>query len=240
MTTCPKCGAEVTEEDNFCPECGFNLKMSEKSETTNGGSKMKKLGIIIGILVIVGIILVIPVQTTETYYVTETYYEKESYIVTEKHEQTLLDTHNKYHDKEIAVIAGSINMIPILIDISGKDRPEVSGTISCRWISTSEEAPRNDIIFFVTDSLGRDYYRPSTLPNNYWSFMFIPDHSDTYYFYLDNTFDSSTDKGCTITVKMSWEEKVTKYKQIPKERKVKKQRIVSKSVYQVIIDKISR
>lgn len=92
----------------FCPECGFNLKTSEKSETTNGGSKMKKLGIIIGILVIIGIILVIPVQTKETYYEKEPYTVEEPYTVTEDHSETLIDD-------TYTVSAGYYKAIPIYI-----------------------------------------------------------------------------------------------------------------------------
>ena len=211
MTACPKCGAEVTEEDNFCPECGFNLKTSEKSETTNGGSKMKKLGIIIGILIALCGVLVFPISTTETYTT------KEPYTTIEHRSESLLDD-------TYTIPAGEYKVIPIYIDISGKDHILVSGVV--------RETAGYDIKFYVIDSLSsKYYYGPYRLSKR--KFGFVPDHTDTYYFYLDNTYSLFTNKVPRITITMSWEEKVTKY------REVQKQRTVSKPIYQIIIDKIS-
>jgi len=54
MPFCPKCGAEVKDEDFFCSKCGSNLKETETKpeKSKEPGSRFPRKGIAIGVLLI--------------------------------------------------------------------------------------------------------------------------------------------------------------------------------------------
>lgn len=54
MVYCPKCGAYITDKDNFCPNCGNNLKQQQEvviEKVTTIVKKTSWLSIVITIII---------------------------------------------------------------------------------------------------------------------------------------------------------------------------------------------
>ncbi len=144
---------------------------------------------------------------------TETYWEKIPYKATQREIQILIN------DKP-TVKPGYYLYYKCYIDISHKENNIVAGSIV--------ETSGNDINFYVFDQKGFNAWRngESVQPYVYakrvesYTFSFVPDHTDYYYFVLDNTYSLFTNKVPEIKVIWSYNTTTTKYKDVQKTRKV--------------------
>ncbi len=230
---CPKCGKEVKEGDLFCEDCGAKLeyennkplKSDESIQENNedksvvGKKGIKKIGIIVGILIIIGIILIIPVTTTLSYTIKEPYIAKQYYLVQQPYTVTVKHSTTLISDSTYTVPARKYEVIPVYIDTSGKSNILVSGYIKA--------TTGLNIDFYIKDRLLNNYvYGPVKV--TYRSFGFVPDNSGYYDFYLDNTYSIFTNKLPEISATMSWENTVTKYREVNKYKLVTKYGLVTK------------
>lgn len=114
MTKCKKCGAKLTEDDLFCPECGAKTRHEKKQEKSKekvkhehdvaefklSKKKIMILSVIIGLLVIASVIIFavpFPYQATQQYSENVPYDAQESYTEKEPHNnQECSDREAKY------------------------------------------------------------------------------------------------------------------------------------------------
>lgn len=114
------------------------------------------------------------------------------------------------------VPAGKYLYYYVYIDISGKENNKVCGTIT--------ETAGYDINFYVFDQKGFNAWKEkisapayvSAARVNNYSYCFAPDHSDYYYFVLDNTYSWFTNKVPQITASWTYQ---TTYMKIVNETK---------------------
>jgi len=183
----------------------------------------------VGVLVIFLVALFLPIipvtyEVTEPQQKTETYWEKEPYQVTKTYYNVLID------DKP-TVSAGKYTYYRIYIDISGKQRNIVSGNIV--------ETAGYDINFYVFDQKGYNAWTGGSSATAYvsaeriksYSYSFAPDHSDYYFFVLDNRYSWFTNKVPQITATWSYEATTTEYRDVQKTRTITEYVKVSKIKY---------
>lgn len=185
--------------------------------------------IVVVVIVILGVVFLplIPVtysvqepkERTETYWEkeprqrTETYWEKEPYQVTKAESSTLIS------DKP-TVSAGQARYLRIYIDISGKDRNVIYGSVV--------ETAGYDINFYVFDQKGFNAWQDGRSAAAYvsaqrirtYDYSFVPDHSDYYFFVLDNRYSWFTNKVPSITATWNYQVIVTEYRDVQKTRTV--------------------
>lgn len=148
-----------------------------------------------------------PVEKTETYWV------KVPYKVTKRETQILIN------DKP-TVKPGYYGYYKCYIDTSHKEDNIVAGSIV--------ETSGNDINFYVFDQKDFNAWRNGENVQPYvyakrvksYTFSFVPDHTDYYYFVLDNRYSWFTNKVPEIKVTWSYNTTTTKYKDVQKTRKV--------------------
>lgn len=187
----------------------------------------KHVGVaVVVIFLIVFFLPIIPVtyEVTEPRERIETYWEKEPYQVTITETQLLID------DKP-TVPAGWYVYYVIYIDVSGKKENIVSGEVV--------ETAGYDINFYVFDQKGFNAWKEGRLAPAYVSaeriesyiYSFIPDHSDYYYFVLDNRYSWFTNKVPKITASWSYQITITEYRDVQKTRTVTEYVKVTKTKY---------
>jgi hypothetical protein len=160
-----------------------------------------------------------PYETTKTYETakpyqrTETYWEKEPFQVTKAESVTIVN------DKP-TVPAGKYTYLKVYIDVSGKDRNIISGNVI--------ETAGYDINFYVFDQKGFNAWAEGKTALAYvsaertksYSFSFVPDHTDYYYFVLDNRYSWFTNKVPQITASWNYQITTTEYRDIQKTRTI--------------------
>ncbi len=194
-------------------------------------AKPKPYKKLVGVAVVVIFLLVlflpiIPVtyEVTEPRQKTETYWEKEPYQVTKTHSEALID------DKP-TVPAGKSVYYSIYIDISRKEKNIVSGEVV--------ETAGYDINFYVLDQVNYNAWKEgrwavayvSVERINSYSYSFVPDHSDYYYFVLDNTYSLFTNKVPQITATWNYQTTITEYRDVQKTRTITEYIKVTKTKY---------
>jgi|TARA_B100001971_G_C18234090_1_gene565919 hypothetical protein len=221
---CPKCGASITKDDAFCPECGSKAdfekieKKSKKHEEKEPhhkatSNKWVKPVSIIGIILIVGVIFIfaipLPYYPTEVYSISEpytaseTYYEEDSYQDTEC--EWKYPSYNK--DQEMEWVGERIKVI-------------------CTITNFEDEAVSFSYTLWTGENSGDtdDDYGPRSVTVG-------PGQTVTKDSLLDNgpgghygcSVSASQIKECHLTTKFKSVPKqrtVTKYKNVDKERKV--------------------
>jgi len=158
---------------------------------------------------------------------TETYLEKVPYKVTERESQILIN------DKP-TVKAGYYIYYKCYIDVSQKEDNIVSGSIN--------ETSGNDINFYVFDQKDFNAWKNGQAVSPYvyakrvksYTFSFVPDHTDYYYFVLDNGYSIFTNKVPEIVVVWNYKITTTKYKDVQKTRKVTVYKDVTVTEYKYI------
>jgi hypothetical protein len=103
---------------------------------------------------------------------------------------------------------------PVYIDVSGKSGNVVSGSVV--------ETAGYDIRFYVFDQKGFNAWKNGYSSQPYvdsgritsYSFSLVPDHSDYYYFVLDNSYSWFTNKVPQITATWNYQETVTEYRTV--------------------------
>jgi len=171
---------------------------------------------IVATVVIVSIIILFLLPVVPVSYTV-----KEPYEVTKRESQTLIN------DKP-TVKAGYYIYYKRYIDVSQKEGNIVYGSI----IETSG----NDINFYVFDQKGFNAWKngQSVSPYVYakrvksYTFSFVPDHTDYYYFVLDNTYSWFTNK--VPKIEATWDYKIT----VTEYRDVKKTKYIS--VLQLLLE----
>ncbi|MEM3713296.1 MAG: hypothetical protein QXR97_07160 [Thermoproteota archaeon] len=192
----------------------------------------------IAILILLLIILVLPIipisyTVTEPHQRVETYWEKEPYQVTKTETKRLLD-------EEPTVKALQYVYYPIYIDISGKQENEI-------FVDVVEKAGY-DIDFYVFDQKGFNTWKEKGSAPAYvsakrvrsYSYSFVPDHSDYYYFVLDNRYSWFTNKVPRITASWRYEITVTEYKDVQKQKTVTEYVEVTKTKYVSLLQLLTR
>ncbi len=177
----------------------------------------KPLVIVAVTLVLVAAVLLPVIPTKHTVLVpqsrTETYTETEPYQDTEERTQSLVD------DKP-TVSAGQYIYYSRYVDVAGKQQNFVAGKVT--------ETAGYDINFFVFDQKGFNAWKQGGSSAAYvdarriasQDYRFVPDHTDYYYFVLDNTFSWFTNKVPSVTATWSYQETVTKYRDVQKTRTI--------------------
>jgi hypothetical protein len=148
----------------------------------------RTIGIIIAIVIIFAIFFlpIIPIQVTEA---------KEEMLISDKP----------------TVSAGKAIYYSVYIDVSGKQQNVVYGSVV--------ETAGYDINFYVFDQKNFNAWQNGEQAQAYvtakrvksYDFRFVPDHSDYYYFVLDNTFSWFTNKVPEITATYTYQITVTKH-----------------------------
>jgi hypothetical protein len=154
---------------------------------------------VIIIMIIVFFSPIIPHQVTVNEYV--------PYQVTKNETITLIN------DKP-TIPAGKYLYYRVYIDVSGKERNVVFGSVV--------ETAGYDINFYVFDQKGFNAWREGYSVTPYvsakritsYDFSFVPDHSDYYYFVLDNGYSWFTNKVPQITAQWYYQRTVTEYKTV--------------------------
>jgi len=195
----------------------------------------------LGILAVLAAIFVVAVSVpiiavtytvNEPRQIQETYWEKEPYQETESHEVPLID------DKP-TIPAGKYVYYSRDIDVSGKQGNSVSGEIV--------ETAGYDIKFYVFDQKGFNAWKNGNSALAYVDlgkvrsqyYRFVPDHSGTYFFVLDNGYSWFTNKVPSITATWRYEETVTKYRDVQKTRTVTQNVAVQKKKLVTILEFIT-
>lgn len=199
-------------------------------------TRWRRLALIGSVLVAVAVgFFLIPLMkvaytVTEPYETTETYYETETYTTTQDESLRL------FTDRTFSLVSGN-KIFSVDIDISDKSSNVVSGYFILRDIMV-------DYTFYVVDQA--DYYDHSiyTLypPNNPYvaivpashitnnAFSFVPGHSDTYYLVFTTTelyTESESGGFIDLEVRWDWQETVIVTEEVPKERTVSAENIVT-------------
>jgi hypothetical protein len=112
------------------------------------------------------------------------------------------------------VPAGKYLYYQVYIDVSGKSGNVVSGSVV--------ETAGYDIRFYVFDQKGFNAWKNGYSSQPYvdsgritsYSFSFVPDHSDYYYFVLDNGYSWFTNKVPQITATWNYQKTVTEYRTV--------------------------
>jgi hypothetical protein len=208
--------------------------MSTQSKTRK---RLVGIGVILAIIIFLVILFlpIIPVSSEEIEprIRTETYWEKEPYQVEREMSRILIN------DKP-TVSAGRAIYYSVYIDITGKKENLISGIVV--------ETAGYDINFYVFDQKGfnawqrgetAQAYVDARRVNNY-KYSFVPDHSDYYYFVLDNRYSWFTNKVPQITATWSYKETVTEYKDVQKTKTVTEYVKVSKIRYVSLFQLITR
>jgi len=192
--------------------------------------RKKLTGVAIAIIVIaIVVVLFLPIipityEATEPQQRTETYTEKEPYQVTKTDSKVLID-------EKPTVSAGKAIYYDVHIDVSGKERNIVSGEVV--------ETAGYDINFYVLDQKGFNAWKEGRSAPAYvsanriksYSYSFVPDHSDYYFFVLDNTYSWFTNKVPQITASWSYQITTTEYRDVQKTRTVTEYVKVTKTKY---------
>ena len=202
-----------------------------------GNVSSKKLaGVIIVIVIVVMLFLpIVPVsyEATEPRQRTETYVEKEPYQVTKTESVKLLD------DKP-TVSAGKAIYYHVYIDIAGKERNVVSGSVV--------ETAGYDINFYVFDQKGYNAWKEGRSTQAYvsakrinsYSYSFVPDHSDYYYFVLDNGYSWFTNKVPQITAAWNYQIIVTEWREVQKTKTITEYVKITKTEYETPLTALLR
>jgi hypothetical protein len=178
----------------------------------------RNIGLGIGLAIILLIILfspMIPVtyEEIEPRQRTETYWEKEPYQVKRTESKTLIDY-------KFTVPARDFVYYSVYIDVTGKENNLVTGTVI--------ETAGYDINFYVFDQKGFNAWSHGGSAQAYvdarrvgsYTFSFVPDHSDYYYFVLDNKYSLFTNKVPYVRAEWSYQITVTEYKDVQKTRTI--------------------
>lgn len=234
MKQCKKCGRKYHDKQSFCEDCGQKLiKITDKHTETQKIAKQpttlnkNKIGII-AVIVIIGIFIILNVKssyngpvggtsTTET----ECIDVQESYAVQEPYQVTKSDSNTL---SSLTADVSNLNyyVASAYVDINNKFSNVVSGSIS--------ETSGHDIKFLVFDQKNYDAWKNHQNYGSYvstdkiksYSFSFIPDHSDTYYFVFDNTYSIFTSKKVTLSAVWNYQFTATEYREVTKYRTVQK------------------
>ena len=184
------------------------------------------IAVILSIITLTLFLPVIPV----TYVVKEPREKTETYWETVPYETTKT-IRKKIIDEKPTIPAGYYYYIRVYIDVSGKKNIIISGKVT--------ETAGYDINFYVFDQKGfngwksKQSYTPYVYAKKIksYSYSFVPDHTDYYYFVLDNGYSLFTNKVPEITATISYEVTYTEYKQIQKTRTVIVYEDVKKTKY---------
>jgi hypothetical protein len=189
----------------------------------------RNIGLGIGLVIILLIILfspMIPVtyEEIEPRQRTETYWEKEPYQVKRTESKTLIDY-------KFTVPARDFVYYSVYIDVTGKEDNLVTGTVI--------ETAGYDINFYVFDQKGFNAWWYGGSAQAYvdarrvgsYTFSFVPDHSDYYYFVLDNKYSWFTNKVPYVRAKWSYQITVTEYRDVQKTRTITEYVKVTKTKY---------
>jgi len=198
-------------------------------------SKSKKWAIGFGAAIAIAAIVVcaIPLQpvsytVTVPYQDIETYYESEPYQVEEPYTYTTAESLTLFSGETYAVSPGYYQPIAKHIDVVDKSQNIISGRVTAR--------AGGEFLFYVFDQKNYNAYKAGGSWQAYvdpgrvtdYSFSFIPDHSDYYYFIISNTFSFFTNKLVEISATWNWQETKQGYETVTKYRDVEKQRVVTK------------
>lgn len=191
-------------------------------------STNQKIGILVGVVVILVILFMPVIPYTYTvkvpYQKTETYTEYETQTVTQRKTSDLLN------DKP-TVPALHYIYYKIHIDVSDKMNNVIYGKVL--------ETSGYDINFYVFDQknfnlwVGGESAEPYIVAKRVssYSFSFVPDHSDYYYFVLDNTYSLFTNKVPQITATWSYTITTTQTVPVQKTRTVTEYRTETRTEY---------
>jgi hypothetical protein len=199
---------------------------------------MDKKRILIIVIVAVLALSLIPIipkaySTTEQTQRTETYTESEPYTTSTPQSVQLIDWSG-------AVSAGHYNYFSKTIDITSKSNNQVSGTIL--------ETAGYDINFYVLDQQGFNSWKSGNTASKYvdaskiksYTFNFIPNKSDTYYFVLDNGYSIFTNKVPSITANWNYISTTTAYRDVQKQRTITENVPVQKTAYVNLIQLLTQ
>ncbi|MFA4702173.1 hypothetical protein [Pyrococcus kukulkanii] len=180
-------------------------------------------------MVIVLLLLFLPIVPV-TYTTTVPKQEKvlKPYEVTEQKSRLLL------HDKP-TVKAGHYIYYRVYIDVSDKKNNVVKGYV--------EETAGYDINFYVFDQKGFMAWKSENPATpyveakrvKYYEFSFVPDHTDYYYFVLDNGYSWFTNKVPEMEATWYYEVTITKYKEVTETRYVKVNKTKRVSIIELIL-----
>lgn len=189
----------------------------------------KKLAIALAVVMVVGaiVISVVPLKevaytATKEYQEVKTYYEQQTYTDTEQY-TTVVTRQVPLYSTTVAVEAGTHQFAKYYIDIANKINNVVNGNISV--------LAGGEFLFYVFDQRNYNAWRdgqsyqavvsPGRVTN--YSFAFIPDHSDYYYFVFANNLSLYSNKMIQSSAYWGWQEsqietrEVTEYRYVPKE-----------------------
>jgi hypothetical protein len=173
---------------------------------------------------------------TEPYTITKPYTVTETYTVTEPYQVVKPESVSLVNDKP-TVPARYYVYYREYIDIAEKKENVI-------YVSVVETAGY-DINFYVFDQKNFNAWKEGSSAQAYisanriksYNYSFVPDHSDYYYFVLDNTYSWFTNKVPSITVTWSYKitvteyRTITEYKTITENRTITEYRDVTKTKY---------
>lgn len=224
--------------------------MSEKPvEPSSKWSKNRKILIVLGVLIVLLIIPIVPqnYKVIENQSKTETYTEKEPYDVTqtvtvsEPYQVTEWVTVQQpvqvdkpfltqLIDDTISVPAGNYFYYSITVDLSDTKNNIISGSVSdtAGYGITFIVLDRQGFTAWESDhSKGSPYVKFTNVISI--TFPFVPTHTDTYYFVLDNTYSWFSNKLPHISVNWSGSRTVTEMQSVQQPQIVTKYHDVQKT-----------
>ena len=170
---------------------------------------------IVIVIIVILFVPIIPITYEKTIPVQKTVTRTITYTTTEPYQVTKSESKILINDKP-TVPAGKYLYYQVYIDVSGKSGNVVSGSVV--------ETAGYDIRFYVFDQKGFNAWKNGYSSQPYvdsgritsYSFSFVPDHSDYYYFVLDNGYSWFTNKVPQITATWNYQETVTEYRTVEK------------------------